>query len=69
MPSNPTIIFKAKTNEMHKISEPTADFFVVDNGVDKEFFTTINGDGARFFKSTRGIFVTVVREPRFDVEV
>ena len=41
----------------------------IDNEVDEEFFTSVNGDGARFFKSARGIFVTVVIEPRFDVEV
>ena len=43
---------------MHNISEPMANFFVVDNGVDKEFFTTINSDGARIFKSVRGVFVS-----------
>ena len=40
---------------------------MVNNGVDEEFFTTVNGDGARFFESARGVFVAVVREIRFDV--
>ena len=64
MPSNPTIIFRAKINKM---SEPAANFFAVNNGVDEKFFTTIDGDGARFFESVRGVFVAVVREPSFDV--